>query len=720
MTRTGAAILAAQKDCGKEEGVRYCTVTCGLVPARNEAEVPRLKNEAFSDVFQDIAKRVGVYRHIVSLVANKLILNDPSLLEVGWKTYFDQVWSAVDAVAKKATTGNLLFRSTLDILSKVELPPPVYFDLRQQETAQMAVQAKEHTKEFPTRLQPVFEVKLAKALPSLQWKDVERIARIMLQYTLCAPSELCGFQKALEAACGQHRKVALSIVDKERLVLGEVVSRGRRYVTAQNTLHHLVPHMIRLSSWSEEWLDEHFGERQEHMTEESNMASFGTDEEDDVGIVRKWRRSRLPKSFSALPISSLQAAHVFYAYTEVKQLLSGLSKVNRKRKKDTEDDNGVRVDPERFAEVIFNVESFKGKRGHVTLEDGRVVPKWRIAAFRTDGVSARIIFVSGMCPQAFNASQLCEQGYNIHAPSAPINLEAVERGLYFVGERRCDIMPTKTPIYVHVVDPGFVKPLHASGVCTTSSSPMVEAKHWYITEPQLMKDSGRLYGQEIEAKRRRDTKYGNVMQALCHTGRRKSVTSTFDTYMDTMLQSLCVRSEELTSHKRSAFKWKQRRQLSRFLGGLADTLLRRTSLRVNKVVKNVSPNDSVLQCIEAQRRERTGTKTVVFFGDASFGPTRRGFNSIPKKKILKELCHRGVTVLLDEFRTSKMCPCGQDELQTTTGRLRAHKSDGSVCSMVQSLPMQSRDRDALAALNMIRCASCALCGDPRPRYLCRG
>ena len=87
--------------------------------------------------------------------------------------------------------------------------------------------------------------------------------------------------------------------------------------------------------------------------------------------------------------------------------------------------------------------------------------------------------------------------------------------------------------------------------------------------------------------------------------------------------------------------------------------------------------------------------------------------------ILRELCHRRLTFLLDEHKTSKMCPCGHDELKTTAGRLRAHKSDGAACPLLRRLGATSCDRDALASLNMVSCALCALSGRKRPDHLCR-
>ena len=39
--------------------------------------------------------------------------------------------------------------------------------------------------------------------------------------------------------------------------------------------------------------------------------------------------------------------------------------------------------------------------------------------------------------------------------------------------------------------------------------------------------------------------------------------------------------------------------------------------------------------------------------------TVQGHIPIPKKTIVKALAVRGLTFLVDEFNTSKMCPCGQ-------------------------------------------------------------
>ena len=65
--------------------------------------------------------------------------------------------------------------------------------------------------------------------------------------------------------------------------------------------------------------------------------------------------------------------------------------------------------------------------------------------------------------------------------------------------------------------------------------------------------------------------------------------------------------------------------------------------------------------------EKLRRKRAVFFGDGSSSSCARGSCPIAKKAFLKLSSARGVTVYNDEFNTSKMCPCGTDELITITG-----------------------------------------------------
>ena len=124
----------------------------------------------------------------------------------------------------------------------------------------------------------------------------------------------------------------------------------------------------------------------------------------------------------------------------------------------------------------------------------------------------------------------------------------------------------------------------------------------------------------------------------------------------------------------------------------------------------------------AERQRRKQEPGVVFFGDGQFPAGMRRHVSLPKKSIIRQIAARGVCVLLDEFRTTKMCPCGTHELKTTHGRTRAGQSRGRQCELLERLAKKGpdyADRDGLAALNMVQCAVAALRDRGRPAHLCR-
>ena len=289
-------------------------------------------------------------------------------------------------------------------------------------------------------------------------------------------------------------------------------------------------------------------------------------------------------------------------------------------------------------------------------------------------------------------------------------------------------MTRDASLRVTVVDPGFCKPIHAmTTVVDSSTSPVVEdAHHWFVTEKEWMERSGRQRNREAEVARREGTPYGDALKALNENGRRRSCSpETYADYCRAMLDSLDVRSAELVHVARSASRWKQKRQTMRFMSRLCDDMFHRKSTRLKRNTTYSDPpldeteRSELIERLRRRRRERYEMPSIVFFGDASYGPTMRGHNAIPKKAILKELCHKGLTILMDEYGTSKMCPCGHSELKTTSDRFRAHKSGGAGCSLLNRFDTKGCDRDALAAVNMTACSICALRGNARPQHLCR-
>ena len=106
----------------------------------------------------------------------------------------------------------------------------------------------------------------------------------------------------------------------------------------------------------------------------------------------------------------------------------------------------------------------------------------------------------------------------------------------------------------------------------------------------------------------------------------------------------------------------------------------------------------------------------------------KGFAPVPKKRLAKILATKGPTIMLDEFYTSKQCPCGTSELQDNANvpdnancRPRCHKTVGldGPCCVECSLCAERMDRDVLAIINFLLCLVAALTGATRPTHLCR-
>ena len=177
---------------------------------------------------------------------------------------------------------------------------------------------------------------------------------------------------------------------------------------------------------------------------------------------------------------------VLYCCTEVETLLKNAQQTMRRKRGRASDDIWPPsvVDKVDFAAAIFNIDSFKGRRGCKILANGTTAPKWRIASFRTDGVALAVTFVSGRAPAAFNAASLMQKGYQLAAPVAPVDPLTTRRGLYFVGQTRCGVAPTVAAVRTTVVDPGFCKPVHVASVRTDSNVPFDDAEHWHLTEEE--------------------------------------------------------------------------------------------------------------------------------------------------------------------------------------------------------------------------------------------
>ena len=412
----------------------------------------------------------------------------------------------------------------------------------------------------------------------------------------------------------------------------------------------------------------------------------------------------------------------------------GFIEATGKRKRDAEDDE-IKYDEKHFGAELFNFKKIKGKKS-VAARDG-ASSRWRLACFRTNGVVASLTFVSGSpdAIEAPNVSKLVEAGYQIPQPTDKVTRDT-PRGLYRVKMKRNDFAAGYSLCdkdSIAVVDPGFARPIQVATLgashlenATSASDIASSASFWHLSASEWMRDSGRSHQAKVEKERRQKNRtYNDALDQLSSTRRRCSDAKQFGQYTHAAMATLGDRAEELMHTCRILFRWRCTKTLESFLCRVADRLADRSSLRMKRVVQSeerlkACDRESLLQQLHQRRRQRDGARRTVFFGDGTFPCTMRGNPSIPKKKLLKRLATRTVTVLLDEYRTSKQCPCGVGEL--TDGpiaevgqRVRVHKTTGGVCNLLARV----NDRDELATINMLLAAQSALRQDRWPAHLCR-
>lgn len=230
-------------------------------------------------------------------------------------------------------------------------------------------------------------------------------------------------------------------------------------------------------------------------------------------------------------------------------------------------------------------------------------------------------------------------------------------------------------------------------------------------------------------------RYMQGIEQLSET-RKCSDTLLFEDYIVTRLKLLPAFKEEKFTMERRNRGWKASRRLRSHLSRVCDRMFHRTSIKRKR--QPITPDPELRSRLRLELRRRrserkadNGMASVVFFGNGRFQAGGYGHAPVPKKALLKLLCTRGPTVLLDEYNTSKICPCGKAELETKQvisnggSRVRCHKAVGGgdhiPCSIAPLLDASgiSFDRDILATLNMLQCAACGMRGLPRPTHLCR-
>ena len=318
--------------------------------------------------------------------------------------------------------------------------------------------------------------------------------------------------------------------------------------------------------------------------------------------------------------------------------------------------------------------------------------------------------------------------------------------LRYLRENVLKPLQLQCDVGISVVDPGILNPIECAYLKSSLGTPDAIAREieespsllWNISESKWKRESGRGYLERAEKKfRQKLPMYEAAIEAVRRQHKKCASYTALKDYFGAAMSrfhSLCSGSVCID---RARINWTHTRMQTAFMSRVADRLFRRESLRYERAYKKVATNkraDSELrstirkhvQVLECQRKNAPH-KQVVFFGDGTFSASMKGHISVPKKSLVKLLAARGLVFLLDEYNTSKMCPCGHYELEDKPDeknkgtRLRCHKATGpgSPCCVLDAFGPLKGDRDSLAVVNLAQCASCALTGKERPEHLKR-
>ena len=550
MSRTSATIAATRAQA-EEEGVpvRYSSVPCALRKVLHASMLPLI------EPFERIARSQGLYRHVVSIIANEIAIETPLAIGADIFQFYGRLYSAMDRyvrceIAKRCNTpktnankvgyydaevARFFERHPMDgnALNVLEYQSLVL--VRQQECNAMATAAHEMIEMFPQRLRrfvnaKVVQIAIQMDTPMPKSYELSKTATCITDAILSPNGKI----KAFPEGMSQRMRAALeSLVRSERLALGDVAD-VKKALRNKKRHYEILPHLRRISDASLALLREFDLLPQEHVMVDNEFQD-GTeclpcDEESDDEqdkqatdpVKRIWTRNRRPKSFALLPIAKLQRSMAYYGWTELKALFKALSVQHRrqererkpsqrtKRKRDESPEEECKEPPVdlypephavTFGRELFNFEKLKGKSSIL-----RNNPKsWELSGFRTDGIRAVLTFVSGRSTAqgAPHVEALVESGYQIPRPSDPVD-PSTERGLFRITQTRNDAAFSDAWDTVEFVacDPGFCRPVQFASchgtLQRTATQLAEEATPQHVDALTWMTESGRQSRLEIE------------------------------------------------------------------------------------------------------------------------------------------------------------------------------------------------------------------------------
>ena len=624
------------------------------------------------ELFDSISKRVGFYRRLTSLLANYIITRkieqglehpeqDIELPEINC-TFYDQVWASL---AHKDNEWTPLCQEFIQVchFNWDEFPQDVKTITKGSVTSEMAIVSK-------TMISGMFETKISSHVSAylgnnsdyfqnLDKNSKRRDINMILKLVLDPEFESIRHLD-LDKDYGKIINQLRHFLDQ---VFLEMKTSGKQMKYIVKSKSHLFLNMLSFINIEAE---------KEHVRFITTCKEFSKlDRKDFKNYIKENKLENRVKVSSLLPIFDLQPAFVYYSDTVIKAEFEGDIDI-----------------------VDFIADTF--------VLDKVNMKKYVPYGFRTNGVELKISYMvlEDTRPYPKGTKELNKAGYQI--TNKTIDVVNQKRGLFKLYQSRSDAKKVIDPSKVNIkcVDPGcssVVSVREASlSECGDPNNIIKNSKTWDLLGTEYSQMSGRNSGQTRESRRRRKCMaYMRSIRKFKNILRKTSRVDSIIKYCRVVAETLKDLYREKNRVSRRVFSMYQSRKQRSVIDKLS-----------NKIAFDNSKKK----------------KNVVLFGNGSF-QSKQGHASCPRKDLVRSLASRCLVGMLDEFKTSKMCPggCNSEMENTEENRMRQCTTDliETPCCLSSENHNFVCDRDQSATINFCRIAYDSLLFKKWPDHLKR-
>jgi hypothetical protein len=361
--------------------------------------------------------------------------------------------------------------------------------------------------------------------------------------------------------------------------------------------------------------------------------------------------------------------------------------------------------------------------------------------FQTDGVQlvAELQMLCAEYPIASNVDNLVKKGYSeLSKPNKKVNILECKRGVHISSEKRNDLKKLNKSdnaknVHIVAIDPGLSKVICVRETnfekCGDAKSIIDNSEKWCISNQDYIDLTSRdEINSQLDKMKKKNKKYCEILDELSNEIKKTTNIDNLIGYCSILFKKFDIMQEEHNKKQRKILKFNSKRKIDSAVHSIANRIFKTTSYKKEDNYKNLTD----VEKIEIRKKRKikidddVRIKRVAFFGNASYSSGGSGYQSMPRKKIVKFLGINGLTFVLDEYNTSKKCPgCGSNmhniDKKSRVRHCTSEKpwGDPNMCILATEKGNYEDDRDDSATTSMTSCAYSAIIENKRPMWFCR-